>query len=281
MTRPLHRATACFAGLAILAGGHAMAAPRTIQLLPDAPPPETARIVERPIKDNDVFYMGTLVDGTHTTVAGGRGSLAVGLMFGPLGVAANAAHAHEVNVERSKTIDGLVHNDTIAAFKAIRQASQPAPADTRAYELVPIVQVLFEDDKTFRMGCMVTVTLANPGKRDWRARYSVQLPGRYDNSSPASLDAAAQTVAPCLAEANRLFEVQARGGLVLGTRTQPVEINGKTVQMLVADAEYPAHAVIPDMLGAAEWPLPVVDKPVPPCACNGAPKPETGAAAGG
>jgi hypothetical protein len=250
-------------------GGQASAAPRTLEILPGAPGPETARIIDGPIKDSDVYYAGSVIEGTHTSVAGGRGSLAVGLLFGPLGVAANAAHAKEVNVTRGKSVESLASNGTVAVLKTIRETSgQPAAADTRAYALVPSIQILFDDDKTFRLGCTISASLPNPGKRDWRARYSVTTPGQYDASSPASVEQAGQAIAPCLTEANRLFEAHARGGLVMGATPRPAVFNGKTVLAKVVDAEYPAHAVVRDMAGVVEWAVPAPAVPVPLCACN-------------
>ncbi len=274
MKKPSLVKAACLAASAstLAFSGQTTAGPRTLEILPDAPGPETARIIDGPIKASDAYYAGTVIEGTHTTVAGGKGSLAVGLLFGPLGVAANAAHAHDVNVTRGKTIEALASNDTVAVLRTIREtAGQPAPADTRAYALVPSVQVLFDDDKTFRIGCTITASLPNPGKRDWHARYSVATPGQYDASVPTSVEQAGQVVVPCLTEANRLFEAHARGGLVMGETLQPAVFNGKTVLAKVVDAEYPAHAILRDMAGVVEWVVPAPATPavpVPPCACN-------------
>lgn len=270
----LMAAATCFGTGSALAGQKAQA------LLPDAPGPETARVAERPLKSNDYFVYGSLIAGSHVTVSGGRGSLAVGLLFGPLGVAANAAHAQSVNEERSKPLDALARIDAVAALKAARSTAAPAAADVRAYELMPVVAVRFEDDKAFRLSCMLTASLPNPGKRDWHSRYSVEMAGRFDSGSPASIDAAGQVIAPCLAEANRLFETHARGGLQLGETAKPVVINGKTVSLRVVDAEYPARFVVPDILGVMEWPTPESAMPVPPCACDGTDKAESGAVGG-
>ncbi len=270
MNRPSLIAATCLGAAVLAVGGQAFAGQRTLVPLADAPGPETARIATRPLVTTEVYLNGTPVDGTHTAVAGGRGSLAVGLLFGPVGVLANAAHAEELNKKRAVPLDGFAHADTVGTLAAIRQASQPAPQGTRAYELMPIVTATFEDDKTFHVSCMITASLPDPnGKRPWRARYSVDTPGSYDATSQASIDQAGAAVSPCLAEANRLFEGHARGAMQLGETAKPVVINGRTVQLRVVDAEYPTHSIVPDMAGIMEWAAPVQPAaPVPPCACN-------------
>lgn len=245
--------------LSLFLAGAAQAAPKMLQPLADAPGPETARILDRPVKPEDLLILGTPIKDTHTFVAGGRGSLAVGLLFGPLGVAANAAHADSVNQQRGRSIDALVHNDTLAILRTVRSPADGTPmpeaaADIRAYELIPAIQLTFSDDTHFRVGCTLSATLSSPGQKPWHGRYWVRLYDTYDTGSAESLNGAQAALTSCMAEANRLFERNARGEMTASDVVTPVDIDGKTVKLKLDPNDYPAHIVVPDTWGAVEWP---------------------------
>ena len=247
------------AAIILSAAGSAQAAPKMLQPLADAPGPEVARILDRPVKQEDILILGSPVKDTHTFIAGGRGSLAVGLLLGPIGVAANVAHANAVNQQRGQTVDALVHNDTLSILKDVRAAADGGPGpdvapDARAYDLIPAIQLTFSDETHFRVGCSLSASLANAGQKPWHARYWVRLYDTYDTASPTSVDAAQGALPQCLTEANRLFERHARGQMTTSDTATPVEIDGKTVKLKLDNSDYPAHVVVPDPWGAAEWP---------------------------
>ena len=257
MTRPISLATAGLALCAVVAGT-AHAAPKMLTPLADAPGPETARILDRTPTQNDTVVLGSVVKDTHTIIAGGSGSLAVGLLLGPLGVAANIAHADAVNQKRGETVGALIHNDTVGILKSVRAAEPEVAADVRAYELIPAVQLTFIDDTHFRVGCVLSAslaaTLSNGAQKPWHGRYWVRQYETYDTASDASVTAAQGALTTCMAEANRLFERNARGQMTLSDTATTVDFYGKTVKLKLDDADYPAHIVVPDPWGAAEWP---------------------------
>jgi hypothetical protein len=217
-----------------------------------APSSATARVLTREHKNTD-FGLGTRIVGTRTYVAGGRGSLGVGLLLGPLGVAGNAAHVAEVNRSRASQLNDLVQTDVVSVLQTVRQDSgaSEAATDVPAYDLLPSLQIRFDGDTRFHVGCLIQANLKT-GKKEWRVRYAVELPGSYDSQSPASVAAAGETVAPCFTEANRLFTAHIAGGMLPGA-VQPANILGKAQKQPFVAEEYPARLILPDVVGLVEY----------------------------
>ena len=239
------------AGLA--ATSAAMAGVPHLLPLADAPAPDVARVLTRAPTDTD-FGLGTRLKGTHFRVSGASGSIGVGLLLGPLGVAGNIAHVNEVNSTRAAPLLALSQIDVVQALRDARQvpAGSEAAAGTRAYDLLPQVQIRFEDDTHFHVGCLLAASLANGDKRAWRARYAVELPGSYDSQSQTSIDAAGQLIAPCLVESLRLFNAHVAGGMLPGA-LQPATILAKSQRQPFVAEEYPAHLILPDSAGLVEF----------------------------
>lgn len=241
---------------ALIAGslmcGQAMAAAEAT-VPAGAPPSTSARILTREPKNTDIAF-GTRLEGTRVYVLGARGSLGVGLLLGPLGVAGNAAHVAKVNRSRGEQLDALVKTDVIGVLRAVREAggAPEAASDVPAFELLPSLSARFEDDTRFHVTCILQVSLAGEGKREWRVRYGVEMPGVFDSQSPASVEAAAQTVTPCFTEANRLFTTHVAGGMRAGA-VQSAILWGKPQKRAFVAEEYPARLIAPDVVGLMEY----------------------------
>ena len=251
------RSTIVIAGT--LACGHAIAGVPYAKIPADTPASTAARVMTREHKNTD-FGLGTRLAGTRTYVSGGKGSLGVGLLLGPLGVAGNAAHVGDVNRRRASQLNDLVRTDVVNVLQSVRQngGAAEAAADVAAFDLLPSLQIRFDDDTRFHVGCLVQASLAS-GKKAWRVRYAVELPGRFDSQSQDSVSVAAQAIVPCFTEANRLFAAHIAGGMLPGP-VQPATILGKAQkQPFVAD-EYPARLILPDAVGLVEY------APTPPSA---------------
>lgn len=219
-----------------------------------APASTAARIVTREPKNTD-FGLGTRLDGTRVYVWGAKGSLGVGLLLGPLGVAGNAAHVANVNRGRATQLGALVQTDVISLLRTVRQdgGAIEAASDVPAYDLMPSLQLRFDGDTRFHVGCLIQASLAVPGKREWRVRYAVEMPGDYDSQSQSSVEAAAQAVTPCFTEANRLFTAHIAGGMLPGP-VQPATLMGKAQKQAFVAEEYPARLILPDVVGLVEYP---------------------------
>jgi hypothetical protein len=237
---------------ATVSGGHATAGIPYSKIPAGAPSSAAARVVTREHKNTD-FGLGTRLAGTRTYVAGGKGSLGVGLLLGPLGVAGNAAHVADVNRRRGSQLNDLVQTDVISVLQTVRQSdgAPEAAADEPAYDLLPSLQIRFDGDTRFHVGCLIQANLKT-GKKEWRVRYAVELPGSYDSQSSDSVAAAARTVAPCFTEANRLFTAHIAGGMLPGS-VQPANILGKAQKQPFVAEEYPARLILPDVVGLVEY----------------------------
>lgn len=266
--RPVtHRIAAILmtASLGLSGTAFAAAAPGFLRPLPDAPPPETAIVPDRKPTDAEIWG-ATSIEGTHFTAFGAKGSVGVGILFGPLGVAANIAKIAKVNRERALPLSDLVQTDVVQLLKTARQAdiaenAAPVemPAQTpagRTYELVPVIQLNFDSDTAFNVTCVLNATLPTGGRKPWKGRYSVQMPGTYDTKAEGVQAAVKQVLPVCLSEANRLFTRHAKGGMVASDKPQPVPINGQLHPNYVIEAELPDRIIIPTIFGLMQMPPP-------------------------
>src|SRR5262249_48699436 len=149
-----------------------------------APKSQTAVVVERLPNPNE-YWSPSPIEGTSYAVVGAKGSLAAGVLLGPIAVAANVAYVKQTNKERGEGATALTKTDRRAVLKAIRAraaaAGDAAASSGKGYELVPTVQIFFPNADSFAIGCTITASLpAAAGGRPWRARYGVALEPTYD-----------------------------------------------------------------------------------------------------
>lgn len=148
----------------------------------------------------------TLLEGKYFGSSGASGSLAAGLLFGPLGVAANVAYINSENTRRTTPLK-VVADLNLAKLLSEQVAALPAgPRGERtSYELIPAANFYFKSDTSYWLTCVLTADLPQPGQASWRARYAVATEGSFDSSSSSDTQRAADAVAPCLRDAYQLF----------------------------------------------------------------------------
>ena len=153
---------------------------------------------------------------------------------------------------------------SIDAAALLARKRHPSPAGVHAYELSPSVAVRFTGAHDFTIGCKVAATLDGTA---WHARYLVWMFEAYDRRSKADIAAAARSLKPCFAEAGRLFDVHASGGMLPGKTPRMVEMDGRRQPRFMVDAER-ERAILPDGEGLVEYhpplPLPLPKIVVPP-----------------
>jgi len=132
-------------------------------------PPPTVSPGAIEIPDRSVFLKQT---------AGG--SLAVGLLFGPIGVLANARNIEQLSKELAENSKGssLLQIDAIEEA-AVAWEEIPTQMDSTTLQLRPYI-VLYPDDKrkgvTVIGGVFVTSSYAIEGNKVWNADYRYVLP---------------------------------------------------------------------------------------------------------
>jgi hypothetical protein len=119
----------------------------------EAPPPPAgspsayeAVVSTRALNERERFG-GTVLDSNpNFSVSGGRGSAALGVALGPLGVAANIGHIRAVNRERGATLASVTSADPRAALSELLAANASAQPAAMRYELAPVMLAHFDTD---------------------------------------------------------------------------------------------------------------------------------------
>lgn len=201
-------------------------------------------------------YTYTNLDGTYFGASGGSGSAAVGLLLGPIGVAANVAHINSVNRQRVAPL-GALTSQNLAGLLKQELANAGADTATSGYKLTPAANVAFTSDTAYVLGCTITAELpAANGAKPWAARYAIHVDGQFDSRHAADTDAAIAALAPCLRSAYGVFRqhVEARPG-TFETRVVTIRtVQGRTLdqKLQVATAALPGKVLVNDFQGVAE-----------------------------
>jgi hypothetical protein len=226
-----------------------------------APPAAQAVVLDRPAKTAE--YLSTPLKGTDFGVVGARGSLGVGLLFGALGAAANAAHVQSVNEERGAKMAALTGTDLRGMLREelARRTPPGAPASGAGranMELLPIAIAVFTDDARFTLRCQVWAFYPNGEGKPWRARYSVAIPDSFDVNA-LDVEKARQDLRDCYAAAYGLYAGHVDNTIAFGAarayHVQDISYKQKTP---FADALLPGRAVVNDALGVFEYPANIV-----------------------
>jgi hypothetical protein len=137
-----------------------------------------------------------------------RGSLVLGLLLGPLGAAANAAHVQSESEKAASPMKALLAEDLRKALLAAAPTlSAEAPGPKRHFQLVPSAGLRFQTDETYRLMCILHAQLMDQGKEVWRARYVVNTGTTYTSTSSEDAKGAAAALQPCLAQAYALYRM--------------------------------------------------------------------------
>lgn len=195
-------------------------------------------------------YSATDLPGTYFGASGASGSLAVGLLFGVIGVAANAAHVASENRAHANSLTKL----TSVNLSRYLSADFPAAPSTEGYELVPSASIYFETDTTYVLSCTVT---AKTVPEDWSARYTVAMNGVFDSRNDRDTAEAIHKLETCVQDAAKLFVEQAEGKLgpfEKRTVTAP-RVDGKGEVAAVYNVDVPAlpnRVIVSDPMGLVQ-----------------------------
>lgn len=135
----------------------------------------------------------------------GGGGAAVGLLLGPLGVAANMKAIDSSTNEDVEVLQGKIGSDPIRAFKAAVARSgiafheQPNATASRTTPYVYVVKTQDEPESLAMAAALIVESPSDkPARRkgaplepQWRHKYMYQLPGRYTPAAVAAFDDAA------------------------------------------------------------------------------------------
>lgn len=121
------------------------------------------------------------------------GSLGVGLLLGPLGVAANIKAVEGLTDQEAARLSGkFVLKPIEALTQAAGAISFPLASSSNGSDsqLTPFVQISKTDETIWHVSAHLLLEGAS-GSSKWIRRYQYQLPGSYTLEKLASLDAAA------------------------------------------------------------------------------------------
>lgn len=123
----------------------------------------------------------------------GGGGLGLGLLLGPIGVAANAAMIEGVTKADVERLKGKLRVDPVTLFReAAKQANIQVATQAGSIEarVTPHLRVSKTDESTIHLASALVVEFG-AGPQQWTGRYSYQLPGSHTLASLAELDEAA------------------------------------------------------------------------------------------
>ncbi len=107
------------------------------------------------------------VENSYFGVTDTRRSLPLGLLLGPIGVAANMAHVRGESRRRSDEVKSLLGLDAGALLRTEApdlSSAQGAAIDGRRLEVVPAAVLIFVEDDTFQFICFVNVVMLEGAK---------------------------------------------------------------------------------------------------------------------
>ena len=255
MSRLLDRAVVT---LALAALGGCVSPPQPKQVPPDGAATNGSLVSDaRPTSAQK--YAATDLEGTYFGASGATGSLGVGLLLGPLGVAANVAYINSKNQEMARPLAPLTSQDLGAVLRReVPALADPGGRAPGAFRLTPAAQLFFTSDTTYRLTCTVTVELPQAaGAPPWAARYGVNVEGTFDSAAAGDTARATSALGPCLRDAHALFAEHVSGKLgAFETRTLTRRaFNGNGTfdqQVTVAVSGLPSKVLINDFLGVMQ-----------------------------
>lgn len=153
----------------------AIAAPMAFKVVP-AEPVDASQAGEKPRHGPAAFADPLYLDDGHRITYRqeyGGGGLAVGLLLGPLGAAANAKAIQSANERESAALHGKFPFTPEDLLGRVLAARPPVDGATVEPQLVPRIFVTRDADEQLIFWAMIDVTLDA-----WRGRYSALVPRR-------------------------------------------------------------------------------------------------------
>ena len=121
----------------------------------------------------------------------GGGGVGLGLLLGPLGVAANISMIEGVTKADVAQIQGKVQVNPETAFQQAAQTTGfplTAPGHASEAQVTPYLLITKTDETTVHIASCVIVE-SKTGDKPWTGRYLYQLPTAYSLASLAAMDA--------------------------------------------------------------------------------------------
>jgi len=194
------------------------------------------------------------VENSYFGVTDTRRSLPLGLLLGPIGVAANMAHVRGESERRSDEVKSLLGLDAGALLRTEApdlSSAQGAAIDGRRLEVVPAAVLIFVEDDTFQFICFVNVVMLEGAKEMWRARYGVHAEGKFNVKSSDLSGTMAAELSVCLKRAYGLYRAHFAGDLG-PFRNYTIETTELTLYMPVYESSLPARVIGNDGIGLIE-----------------------------
>jgi hypothetical protein len=194
------------------------------------------------------------VENSYFGVSDVRRSLPLGLVLGPLGVAANQAHVRGESERKSDDVKSLFPLDAAALLRAEAPDLRPADgagSDGPRLEAVPSAALLFVDDDSFELTCFVNVVMLEGAKETWRARYGVNAEGTFNVKSSGLLATMTAELSACLKRAYGLYRTHFAGALK-PYREYAIETKDSTRYMPVYESGLPSRVIAYDGFGVIE-----------------------------
>jgi hypothetical protein len=120
----------------------------------------------------------------------GGGGVGLGLLLGPLGVAANMSMIESVTKADAAQIQDKIHVNPEAVFQQAAQAtgfSLSAPGSASDAQITPYLFITKTDDASLHLASCVIVE-SKAGEKSWTGRYLYQLPSQHSLASLAAMD---------------------------------------------------------------------------------------------
>jgi hypothetical protein len=140
--------------------------------------------------DHTVQHLNSEKSIVYSQTFGGGGA-GLGLLLGPIGVAANISMIESATKADAAKLLGKVKVDPVALFQEAAAAEQLAlqPAGTTpTVRLTPYLLIIKVNETTLNPGAAVFAEAAGTDGKPWVTKYVLQLPGSYSVDSLAALD---------------------------------------------------------------------------------------------
>ncbi|MEI7614056.1 MAG: hypothetical protein WCK63_14235 [Betaproteobacteria bacterium] len=212
----------------------------------------TAYIAARLPTEREKFS-ATSVPNSYFGVSGASGSLAAGLLLGPIGALINYTYAQSKNTGRASSIGDLFALDLAdtlhTAVPTLQVQVQP---QERQYALVPAANIIFIDDKSFNVFCTLNVELPSATDKPWRARYIISPDTLFSVDSSQTRAEVASVLSSCLGRAYELFREHVSGRMGSST-VKEIKTKSFTYTLSVNDGKLPGRVIGNDELGLIEF----------------------------
>jgi hypothetical protein len=178
------------------------------------------------------------------------GSLALGILLGPLGALINAESQRTAGQNASSGMS-ILSEDLAAMLSGIRPsyAKQPsAPDGAPYYVLTPAATFYYTTDKAFAVNCILQAQVSRGSENLWTSRYVINRMKEYSRDDPALGQQLKDDLTQCFSSALSLFELHKEKGASI-LRDYDVDFGARTREVPVVDSLLPERLVYFDGLG--------------------------------